>query len=95
MILQLKEILKEKKISQKDLAAKTGLTTVTINNIVLNGNPTIETLEKIANALNLNIVDLFTPVEKNKNVPIFIKDKNGDDKIIGYLEPDRVGFVFK
>ena len=43
----------------------------------------------------ISISENNSNIDENKNVPIFIKDKNGDDKVIGHLDTDRVGFVFK
>ena len=58
MTIRIKELLKEKGISQKDLADKLGITVVGMSKI-LNGNPKIDTLEKIASALNVEIWELF------------------------------------
>jgi transcriptional regulator with XRE-family HTH domain len=56
--LRVKEILKEKGILFKDLADKIGVTDVGLRKQV-QGNPTIETLSKIASALNVPVSDLF------------------------------------
>lgn len=58
MTIRIKELLKEKGISQKDLADKLGITVVGMSKI-LNGNPKIDTLEKIASALEVEIWELF------------------------------------
>lgn len=39
----------------------------------INGNPTVETLEKIANALEVDISELFAPKKKEKETIGFIK----------------------
>lgn len=58
MTIRIKDLLKEKGISQKDLADKLGITVVGMSKI-LNGNPKVDTLEKIASALNVEIWELF------------------------------------
>lgn len=59
MDLRIKDICKEKKITQKDLAVQLGITNIGLSQQV-NGNPTVETLQKIANALNVDVWELFT-----------------------------------
>ena len=59
MDLRVKEICKEKGILFKDLAEKLGVTDVGLRKQV-QGNPTIGTLEKIAVALCVDVMELFT-----------------------------------
>lgn len=59
MDLRIKDICKEKKITQKDLAVQLGITNIGLSQQV-NGNPTVETLQKIATALNVEVWELFT-----------------------------------
>lgn len=58
MTIRIKDILKEKGISQKDLADKLGITVVGMSKI-LNGNPKVDTLEKIASTLEVELWELF------------------------------------
>jgi len=58
MKLRVLEICKQKGVSQKDLAEQIGLSAVGLSKAI-NGNPTKNTLEKIASALSVSIVDLF------------------------------------
>jgi len=58
MKLRVLEICKGKGITAKDLAGILGISPVGLSQ-QMNGNPTIETLEKIANALRVSIADLF------------------------------------
>lgn len=58
MELRIKEICKEKGILQKELAEKIGVTDIALR-ASLKGNPTIGTLEKVANALNVPVTELF------------------------------------
>ena len=62
--LRIKEVLREKHLSIKDLAREMDLNRVTLSNII-NGNPTIETLGKIARSLNVPIRELFCEEEEN------------------------------
>ncbi|WP_295991575.1 helix-turn-helix transcriptional regulator [uncultured Alistipes sp.] len=54
------ELCKEKGITQKDLAEKIGMSPVGLAKAA-NGNPTVETLEKIAAGLSVSVSELFTP----------------------------------
>ena len=60
MDLRVKEICKEKGILFKDLAGLVGVHDVTLRNS-LNGNPTIGTLQKVADALGVEFLELFAP----------------------------------
>lgn len=62
MNLRIKEVIKEKSLTIKELADKMGVNRVTLSNSV-NGNPTIETLNKIADALNVQVTELFEKPE--------------------------------
>lgn len=58
--LRVKDILKEKGITQKELADTLGITEVGLSKSLSDkGNPTIATLENIANALSVDMTDLF------------------------------------
>ena len=63
-VLRIKEILKEKDLTINDLAGEMGINRVTLSNII-KGNPTIETLSKIAHSLNVSIRELFCEEEEN------------------------------
>lgn len=54
------ELCKQKGITQKDLAEKIGMTPVGLAK-ASNGNPTFETLEKIADGLGVTVPELFAP----------------------------------
>lgn len=58
MELRIKEIIKEKGLTISSLAEKMDINRVNLSNMI-NGNPTLETLEKIANALDVPITELF------------------------------------
>ena len=78
MEFRIKEICKEKGILIKDLAQMLGITDVGLRQS-LNGNPTIGTLEKIATALGVEVVELFRPSDGSKIIcphcgkPIVVK----------------------
>ena len=55
---RIKEILKEKGLTQQELADMLGITRISIVK-TLAGNPSQETLEKIATALNVPMWQLF------------------------------------
>ena len=73
MELRIKEICKEKGLLLKDLAEKMGIAKESLTRII-KGNPQLSTLENIANALGVQVSDLF--YKSNK-------------EIIGFLEYDN------
>ncbi|MCT3817843.1 helix-turn-helix transcriptional regulator [Elizabethkingia anophelis] len=84
-MLRIKEVLKEKKLSQIDLAEKLDITTVGLNKII-NGNPTVDTLLKISEALDVDVRELISPSKDDNSEPIYTKDESGKEIIIGYLK---------
>lgn len=58
MELRIKELIKEKGTTIQNIADVIGVNRVTLSNSI-NGNPTLETLEKIANALDVPVTELF------------------------------------
>jgi len=61
MSLRIKEVIKEKGMSVQLVAKKMGINRVGLSNHI-NGNPSVEILQRIANALEVDIVELFEPV---------------------------------
>lgn len=57
--LRIKEIMQEKGITQKKLAEDIGVAEISLSRS-LRGNPTLDTLERIAAALNVPITELFS-----------------------------------
>ncbi|MFI3306112.1 MAG: helix-turn-helix transcriptional regulator [Rikenellaceae bacterium] len=58
MEIRIKEVCKEKGVTQKQLSELSGIAEVSLSKSI-NGNPTIGTLEKIATALGVEVVELF------------------------------------
>ena len=73
MKLRVKEICKEKGLLMEQIALELGITPNTLTRNI-NGNPTIETLEKIATALGVGITELF---EENSGFTALI-DNSGN-----------------
>lgn len=69
MNFRILEICKEQGINQTELAEKIGLSRVGLSKAI-NGNPTVETLSKIANALEVEIPDLFERKKEEENTII-------------------------
>lgn len=59
MRFRILELCKEAGINQTELAEKIGLSRVGLSKAI-NGNPTVDTLERIATALNVPITELFS-----------------------------------
>lgn len=83
-MLRIKEIAKEKGVTLEVLSNRIGVNRVTLSRTI-NGNPTVDTLQKIADALGVSIRELFEP---ENTEPIF-KNENGEFKVIGYLNKDQ------
>ncbi|OPC76182.1 hypothetical protein BAZ12_19425 [Elizabethkingia miricola] len=50
-------------------------------------SPSLVSLEKIAEVLDVDIVELFDPINREKDsAPIYTKDESGKEIIIGYLK---------
>lgn len=64
MDLRIKEVIKEKGMTITELADKMGINRVNLSNMV-NGNPTVETLNKIAYAIGCPVTELFEPLKKD------------------------------
>jgi transcriptional regulator with XRE-family HTH domain len=69
MKLRIKDVIKEKGLTIQSLANQMGINRVNLSSSI-NGNPTIETLNKIALALQVPISDLFEqPTDNTVNCP--------------------------
>lgn len=59
-MLRIKELIKAKGLTAKELATVIGISESTLS-LAVNGNPTVETLQKIAAALGVSVSELFEP----------------------------------
>ena len=57
---RVKQLCKERDLKFKELAQKVGITEIGLRQS-LDGNPTVGTLRKVADALGVEVVDLFGP----------------------------------
>lgn len=65
-VLRLKEIMAQKNMSREELANKVGVSMTTISNINSEKNlPTIQLLLQLAEALNVDIREMFVPTKGN------------------------------
>ena len=71
MKLRIKEVIKEKGKTAVWLAGEIGITQPNMSNIVSGkSNPSLETLENVANALNVPVAELFEqPANDAVNCP--------------------------
>jgi transcriptional regulator with XRE-family HTH domain len=81
---RLREIREEKKLSQGDIEKRTGLLRCYVSRVE-NGHtvPAIETLEKMARALEVPLYQLFYDGEEPPKVPNLLKRKASDDTAWG------------
>jgi len=77
---RLRELREQKKLSQGDIEKRTGLLRCYISRVE-NGHtvPTIETLEKLARALEVPLYQLFYDGEEPPKLPNLPKRKTSDD----------------
>jgi len=77
---RLRELRVEKKLSQGDIEKRTGLLRCYISRVE-NGHtvPAIETLEKLARALEVPLYQLFYDGEEPPKLPNLLKRKSSDD----------------
>ena len=75
MKLSVKEVCKEKGLTIQDLADKMEMKRESLSRAI-NGNPTLETLEKIASALGVDVPELFTSSSSGIIGVIRIRDTN-------------------
>ncbi len=77
---RLRALREEKKLSQGDIEKKTGLLRCYISRVE-NGHtvPAIETLEKMARALEIPMYQLFYDGEEPPELPNLLKRKSADD----------------
>src|SRR6202043_3466613 len=81
---RLREMREEKKLSQGDIEKRTGLLRGYISRVE-NGHPVpaIETLEKLARALECPLYQLFYEGEEPPKLPNLLKRKSSDDIVWG------------
>ena len=85
-LLRLKEVLKEKGVSGKDLAERVDVSAQTISNIIQGSNfPKPELLYRIAEELNVDIRELFIPTKDSIGEPLYI-ERDGKYIRIGVLD---------
>jgi len=77
---RLRQLREEKKFSQGDIEKKTGLLRCYISRVE-NGHtvPAIETLEKLARALEIPLYQLFYDGEEPPKLPSLLRRKTSDD----------------
>ncbi|MEA5082073.1 MAG: helix-turn-helix transcriptional regulator [Dysgonamonadaceae bacterium] len=68
MALIIKDVLKQKGITIKEFADMLNINRVNLS-AQINGNPTLETLEKWCDALHVDISDLFEKTTTTVNCP--------------------------
>lgn len=75
---RIKELCQSKGFTQKDLADKMGISDISLNKTLRGDYPQLQSLERIANALGVDIAELFV-----KNTPDY--EVNGYVKVNGTL----------
>lgn len=86
--LRVTELCKDQGLTQEELAQRLGISRIALSKC-LNGNPTIETLDKIAIELNIPIWQLF----KGYKDSFVAMVKSGDTLMCTYDPDDLIRFV--
>jgi transcriptional regulator with XRE-family HTH domain len=81
---RLRSLRESKKLSQGDIEKRTGLLRCYISRVE-NGHtvPAIETLEKLASAMEIPLYQLFYDGEEPPKLPNLLKRKTADDIVFG------------
>jgi transcriptional regulator with XRE-family HTH domain len=81
---RLRQLREDKKLSQGDIEKRTGLLRCYISRVE-NGHtvPAIETLEKLARALEVPLYQLFYDGDEPPKLPSLLKRKTSDDIVLG------------
>lgn len=87
MALRIKEIAKTKGITMADIAEKIGISPVNLSTS-LNGNPTLNRLQEVADVLGVDVPDLF--VKENTSEISGFLEYNGKVYKIDDMEDFRV-----
>jgi len=58
-MLDVQKVMKQKGVTRAELAVKLNINPVSVSRLI-NSNPTVETLQKIADALEVTVPELFT-----------------------------------
>nr|DAZ61630.1 MAG TPA: Helix-turn-helix XRE-family like protein [Caudoviricetes sp.] len=74
MELKVKDLIKQKGMTMQQFAEMLGVTRDTLTRNI-NGNPTLETLIRIANALGVDITELFVKNTSDSEVNGYVKVK--------------------
>lgn len=93
MELKVKDLIKQKGMTMQQFAETLGVTRDTLTRNI-NGNPTLETLERIATALNVPITELFS-VGTNEELTALIQHKGDYYKATTIAELERIVDVIK
>jgi transcriptional regulator with XRE-family HTH domain len=90
MALRIKELCKEKHITMAELAGKIGINPVTLTQS-LNGNPTLNRLQEVADSLGVDISELFVqPIKESVFGCLYINGKptivNSKEQVLTLLK---------
>lgn len=85
MKVRLKEVLSEKGVTSAELAGRVGVSKATVSNLINNKTmPSLDTLEKIADALGVEMWELFTekPTSNKPNSNTLVCPKCGAEFVL-------------
>lgn len=91
-MLLVKEVAKQKNITLKEVSEQMNVSYVGFLKTI-GGNPTIETLRKIAAVLDCDVRDLIEPTkeqEQTTQTPLYIKNEGGGLINVGTLDIGKI-----
>lgn len=88
--LRVKDIIKEKGLTMQEVSDRIGIVRDTLTRQI-NGNPTVETLQRIADALEVTVPELFTSQSSSDFTALIdykgeLKRFNSVDELKRFLE---------
>jgi lambda repressor-like predicted transcriptional regulator len=94
MTLRIKEVAKSKGMTMAQIAEKIGITPITLSQS-LNGNPTLSRLQEVADALGVDVSELFAQSKAGEEIhgcifidgsPVVVNSKEDLLKLVKSLE---------
>lgn len=72
LMYRIKEIAKKRKCNIKDIAESIGIAPNSLSRIINGENTTVDTLERIAESLNVDVGELFVSKKEMKTIHVII-----------------------
>src|SRR5215217_8503806 len=92
---RIRQLRKERGLSQAKLAVMADMDPATLNRLERGtGNPNLKTMERVADALGVEVADLLPKAPRRSPSEPTLNDALGEERRLGYLRAWRA-FVYK